>query len=452
MKNDPRAIALSILNELDATKETLDRVSEKYSDITDSWDRRDRALFNMLLFGVLRWRGRIDWLIGTFSNIPFRKIDSPVLNILRIGTYQIVYLERIPDSAAVNTAVNMAKETAPPWVVRFVNGVLRSIARKHHTATLPHKDRDLVPAISIDKSFPQRLIKRWLARYGEKETEHFCDACNKVPPITVRTNTMKTKRGLLLDELQPLAETVETTSVSPDGISMRRLKKPIPEMTPFREGLFQIQDEAAQIISILLDPQPGESILDACAGLGGKTGHIAQLMENRGSLLAIDKRPEKLKLLALEMDRLCVSIAETCRHELTRPIASTVQRSFNRILLDAPCSGLGVLRRNPDAKWSVTEKSIQQHSKNQAVFLDQVANSVITGGILVYAVCTLEPEETEDVIKEFLKQRPEFAIDSDMDGLPDPMRALMVRPGVLRTLPHRHDMDGFYAVRLKRLT
>ena len=451
MSKDPRKIALLILSKLQTTGNTLDHILESGGHETALLDKRDRALMHSIVYGVLRWRGRLDWIIGHFSKISFRKIDSTVLNILRIGAYQIVYLDRVPDSAAVNTAVEMAKETAPPWVVRFVNGVLRNIARNRDTTSFPSSHRDPVSAIATGKSFPKWLIRRWVSRFGVAETENLCDAVNSIPPITLRTNTLKTPRQSLLNDLQDCAEKIEATPVAPDGLSIWNLKTPIPEMVAFKDGRFQVQDEAAQLISLLLDPQPGESILDACAGLGGKTGHIAQLMKNCGNLIALDKNPEKLQRLTSEMDRLGVSIATTRRHDHNSPIHKVAKGPFHRVLLDAPCSGLGVLRRNPDTKWAVTEKHVKQNSKRQLLFLQNLAHLVIPSGILVYAVCTIEPEETENVVKEFLKRHPEFAIDKDTGGLPDSIRSLMDSQGILLTIPHRNHMDGFFSVRFKRI-
>jgi len=447
---DPRRLALSVINRLETEGQILDRILDDSAAQAGKLSKLDRNLFNELVFGVLRWRGRLDWTIGYFSKTPLKRIESEVLNILRMGAYQIICLTRIPDSAAVNTSVELAKSDAPQWVTGFVNGLLRRISRDHLSVTIPDSEKNPVAAIAVEKSFPQWLIRRWLDRFGVQDTSTRCDAINSIPPITVRTHTLKTTRKRLLEQLKPLVESIRETAISPDGIAFRNPKVPIPSMQPFKEGLFQAQDEAAQLVSLLLDPQPGESVLDACAGLGGKTGHLAQLMRNQGTLLATDKDEQKLKKLESEMKRLGVSIVKTCPHDFKKPLNEKQFGRFHRVLLDAPCSGIGVLRRNPDAKWSMTEKDIKRNRERQVALLSAVSGLVLPGGVLVYSVCSTEPEETESVCQEFLNRRADFTIDTDFENLPDMIRSLVRSNGYLFTSPHTDRMDGFFMVRFKR--
>jgi len=447
---DPRYLALFVLDRLETENQILDLILDDSAVQVEKLSKRDRNLFNELVFGVLRWRGRLDWIIGYFSKTPLKKIKPEVLNILRMGAYQIMYLTRIPNSAAVNTSVELAKSDAPHWVTGFVNGLLRRISREYLSVTLPDPDKNPAAAIAVAKSFPQWLIQRWLDRFGFEETTTLCDAINSIPPITLRTNTLKTTRKRLLERLKPLVESIRETAISLDGIAFRNPKVPIPSMKPFKEGLFQAQDEAAQLVSLLLDPRPGESVLDACAGLGGKTGHLAQLMRNQGTLLATDRDEQKLKKLESEMKRLGVSIVKTCLHDFKKPLNEKHSGRFHRVLLDAPCSGIGVLRRNPDAKWSMTEKDIERNRERQMDLLSAVSGLVLPGGVLVYSVCSTEPEETESVCQEFLNRRTDFTVDTDFRNLPDMIRSLVRSNGYLFTCPHTDRMDGFFIVRFKR--
>jgi len=447
---DPRYLALFVLDRLETENQILDLILDDSAVQVEKLSKRDRNLFNELVFGVLRWRGRLDWIIGYFSKTPLKKIKPEVLNILRMGAYQIMYLTRIPDSAAVNTSVELAKSDAPHWVTGFVNGLLRRISREYLSVTLPDPDKNPAAAIAVAKSFPQWLIQRWLDRFGFEETTTLCDAINSIPPITLRTNTLKTTRKRLLERLKPLVESIRETAISLDGIAFRNPKVPIPSMKPFKEGLFQAQDEAAQLVSLLLDPRPGESVLDACAGLGGKTGHLAQLMRNQGTLLATDRDEQKLKKLESEMKRLGVSIVKTCLHDFKKPLNEKHSGRFHRVLLDAPCSGIGVLRRNPDAKWSMTEKDIERNRERQMDLLSAVSGLVLPGGVLVYSVCSTEPEETESVCQEFLNRRTDFTVDTDFGNPPDMIRSLVRSNGYLFTCPHTDRMDGFFIVRFKR--
>ena len=372
------------------------------------------------------------------------------MNILRIALFQIIYLDRIPVSAAVNTSVEMAKSVTEPYVVRFINGLLRNAAKKYQQVPFPDVNKDPASALAVNKSFPKWMIERWLDRFGLKETVLLCDAINTIPPLTVRCNMLKTRRETLLKRLEKDVEKVELTDYAPGGAFFFHPKKSIPKMKAFEDGLFQVQDEASQLVTCLLNPKPGETVLDACAGLGGKTGNISQMMNNRGKLIAMDNHAKKLHRLQSEMVRLGISMVTPRTHDLNDPAVGKSINKFDRILLDAPCSGLGVLRRNPDAKWSTLEKDLIRHAKRQATFLDNLAHQVKPEGFLVYCVCSTEPEENESVIKGFLNKHKDFAIEKNPDGLPYEARSLLTGNGYLKTFPHLHNMDGFFAVCMKR--
>jgi len=480
MTNNARQTALFILNTVDKARRTLDNVLEEILDQNSPLSRRDRALVHALVYGVLRWRGRLDWIIRRFSKTPIHKINPQVMNILRLGLFQMIYLDRIPVSAAVNTSVEMAKSFAAPWVVRFINGLLRNAAREMGKGELTGNTgfNDAVSELAATKSFPAWLIKRWLNRFGREETGRLCDAVNVIPPITVRANTLKTTREHLMSAIESEVENIEAAVYAPDGVSFFNPATPVSEMKSFQDGWFQVQDEAAQLVTLLLDPQPGETVLDACAGLGGKTGHIAQMMQNQGHIVAADKDGKKLERLKSEMNRLGVSIVTTVPHDLdatshvsrlkiprcarndrgkerndrgkerndrgkerndreTSHFSLLTSHFFDRILLDAPCSGLGVLRRNPDAKWSSSEKDLKRFKERQIRFLDKLAGLLRPSGVLVYAVCSREPEENEAVVSAFLDQHPEFELEQQ---------------GQLQgAAPAVFQMDAFFSVRFKRV-
>jgi len=451
MANDARKTALYILNTLDKGNQTLDSVLEDVLEKKAHLSRRDRALLHALVYGALRWRGLLDWIIDHYSTTRMNRIDPNILNILRLGLFQIMHLSRIPVSAAVHSSVEMAKSTSSIWVVRYVNALLRKAAIGYANISLPDPEKDPVSALAVKKSFPEWLVKRWLDRFGFKETEMLCDAVNTIPPITVRTNTLNTSRDELARSLQGIVEKLDRTRYSPDGLCFFTPKTPIPEIKAFKKGGFQVQDEAAQLVALLLDPKPDETVLDACAGLGGKTGHIAQMMKNRGCIVAMDKQGEKLMRLTSEMRRLGVSIVKTRHHDLRTPGNRTHLGTFDRILLDAPCSGLGVIRRNPDIKWLLSPKQLRGQRERQATFLDNLAHLVRSSGILVYAVCSSEPEENDEIVSGFLKKHPEFAADRDPGSLSERANSLVDQHGYLRTFPHIHNMDGFFSVRFKRI-
>jgi 16S rRNA (cytosine967-C5)-methyltransferase len=450
MPFDARKAAFDTLNILDAGHLTLDAVMEDMAVDTPAVPRRERALLQALVYGVLRWRGRLDTIISRFSRTRLEKIDPKVRNILRLGLFQIIYLDRIPDSAAVNTAVNMAKAAGAPWAGGFVNALLRKAIREYPSVIFPDLKTEPVAALAASRAFPRWLIKKWLPRYGLEKTARLCDAVNTIAPLSVRTNRLKTTPQALMKSLAAETQQVKQAPYCPDGITFAHPAVPIAQLQAFKAGWFQVQDEAAQLISLLLDPQPGEMILDACAGLGGKTGHIAQLMKNKGTLIALDIDEDKLKRLEAEMQRLAVSIVSTRVHDLESFARNLQPDHFDRVLLDAPCSGLGVMRRHPDIKWRTTRKNLAPFQQRQAKLLQNVSGLVKPGGIVVYAVCSPEPEENEAVINDFLKKNMEFAIDENYGKLPDRICAQAVSAGYLRTYPDFNQMDGFFAVRLKK--
>jgi len=452
MTDITRKTALTVLNKLSQQRHFhLDRI---ITDIVDNSDlklsNRDRKFLNALVFGVLRWRGNLDWIISRHSRTPLAKIRSDVLNILRLGMYQIFFLDRVPDSAAVNTSVEMAKHAAPLWVVKYVNAVLRNAVRNRESLKLPSIKKNPSESIAIEKSFPQWLIKRWIKRFDIETCEKLCDALNVIPPITVRANTIKIQREELMEILASDAENTSLSKVSPDGVFFLRPKQSIHEFSAFKKGFFQVQDEAAQLITYLLSPKPDEMVLDACAGLGGKTGHLAQQMKNTGKIIAADQDRKKLSQLNDAMKQLSFKNVTTWVHDFKVQTKNSLYKGFDRILLDAPCSGLGVIRRNPDTKWDVSLKNLIQCGKKQLLLLENVSSLVKVGGNLVYVVCSFEPEENEMVINNFLKLHSNFEIQKEFKNLPFDFHQFIDSHGFFRSLPHLHDMDGFFAACLKR--
>jgi 16S rRNA (cytosine967-C5)-methyltransferase len=417
----------------------------------DYLSMRDRALMSAIVYGVLRWRNRLDHMIAFFSNSPLHKIQPVVLNILRLGLFQIILLDRVPNSAAVNTSVNLTRMTRNTRATGFVNALLRRAAVDAQKVPFATFQQDPLAFLTTAQSIPVWIAKRWLERFSPETIISLCEATNAIPPITLRTNTLKINRQQLLGALESEVEHLEPTKYAPHGVKIRNPQKGIPRLAAYKKGWFQVQDEAAQLVSLLLDPQPGESILDACAGMGGKTAHLAQLMRNRGTITAVDNSPRKLQQLSTEMQRLGVSIVNSACQDLQLLQEANHQESFDRILLDAPCSGLGVMRRNPDIKWNSSPERVDRLARVQEQMLENLSVRVEPGGIMVYTVCSLEPEENAAVIEGFLKKHADFVIDNrtgalSADLLPDSRSG----PG-LTTLDYINQMDGFFLARLKKL-
>lgn len=450
MPDDSRKTALSVLNLIsDNSHTTLDSAIDKFLGIQSKLSRRDKALTTAIVYGVLRWREQLDFIVRHYSKTPFKKINKSILNILRMGIFQIKFLDKIPDSAAVNTSVNLSKIYGKAWAPKYVNGILRNVTRSLKEVSFPDPHKDAALSLSIEKSFPKWLLIKWIDRFGIEDTIRLCNASNQIPSITLRVNHLKTTRDKLAKEVEKEVKQIHLTETSPLGITISGPNVSIPELKPFKKGFFQVQDEAAQLVTLLLSPQPNEKILDACAGLGGKTGHIAQMMDNKGDITAVDTIEKKLESLHLEMQRLGINIVKTHKADIGKISSTKKLGKFDKILLDAPCSGLGVIRRNPDTKWSRQKKDLIRNKRQQTLFLNSVSHLIKKSGIILYSVCSIEPEECEQVIQTFLQSNPNFMIDRQMDNDPT-LAPLINKEGYLKTYPHENEMDGFFAVRLKR--
>ncbi len=448
--NTPRWHALQLLNAMEARRVTLDALLDERRESIEALDRRDRALLQALVYGVLRWRSRLDAIIASCLSKPGHRMAPDIRNILRLGIFQLSSLDRIPPSAAVHTAVELTRETGKKPLAGFVNAVLRKAQREGVETLLSPSAADPASSLATAHAMPQWMAARWLKRFGPRDAHAFCEAMNTEAPLIGRVNTLKTTREAVRAALSAAGMNATPTPVSSDGLILADVNVPISRVPAISRGELRIQDEGAQLVTVLLDPQPGERILDACAGLGGKTGHIAQRMNNHGDVLAIDSDARRLKQLAGDMPQLGVSCVDTRCIDLNRPIPADAAAPFDRVLLDAPCSGMGVIRRNPDTKWSRRPEDLPRYAERQRRFLDHLAPLVKSSGVLVYAVCSLEPEENIEVIGDFLNHHPAFSLRPPPASLDFNRHGLVDENGCFQCTPHRHGMDGFFAATLIR--
>ena len=403
---------------------------------------RDSALATELVFGTLRWQRYLDWILAPHAKRRLPALDARVLVILRMTAYQLVFLERVPPFAAVNDAVTLAPAT--PGIKAFVNAVLRSFARRGPREREPAPPRDATDALATRCSFPTWLAARWIARYGPEDAEALMRALNERPPLTLRANTLRVTREALAARLateEGLAG--RPTRWAPEGLVVGPGGAPA-SWRAFAEGLFAVQDEASMLVARLLAPAPGATIADVCAAPGTKTTHLAQLMEDRGRVLALDPQPARLARVREAAARLGIRSIEPLDGAVAA-LAPAFREACDGVLVDAPCSNLGVLRRNPDVKWRREPAELAASAERQRGILAAAATMVKPGGRLVYATCSLEPEENEGVVAPFLAARPEFRRDPPA-AFPLPLDA----DGALRCLPHRHGTDGFTAIRFRR--
>lgn len=431
-----RELALKALDEIWQKDKKPKNVLEELSQFLD---RRDRAFLMELVYGVVRFRDTLDWALKKFLKKP-SALGRDTLNNLRLAAYQILFM-RVPQWAAVNEAVELEKKLGRPEVV---NAVLRNLLRIPETERLdfdPLRKQGPVPCIALSTSHPRWLVKRWVHRFGEEQASALAEANNRIPPLTLRVNTLKTTRDGLIKSLSGMDIQGEPTSLSPDGIKLKEFRT-YKELSGLKDS-FIVQDEASQLISCLLDPQPGERILDACAAPGGKATHVAQLMQDRGEIVAVEFDGKRVERLRENIGQFGISSIHVVQTDILNYSAN---EPFDRILLDAPCSALGVIRRNPDVKYRHSPQDLLRFRANQLNILRHVSQFLKPGGIMVYSVCSTEPEEGEDLIKEFLKESGDFyIIDTAL-----PFLQGLIKDGFLRTYPHVHDMDGFFGVRLCR--
>lgn len=396
----------------------------------------DRALARDLALGVARRLNTLDWVLSPLLTRPFASLDPSVRAALRLGAWQLLYAaDRFPAYAAVHDTVSLAG----PRAKGLVNAVLRSLQRKGR----PPEPADPVEKLGLEFSYPAWLVKRWVARWGSETAGRVMEAGNAEPPLTLRANRLKTTAGELAIQLRAEGRLAETTSLSPDGVRLGKAFS-LTDHPGFREGLFSIQDEAAQLAVQALDSRPGETILDLCAGAGGKSGHMAERMENRGRVVALDSDRARLENLRRTAARLGLGIVETVAGD-ARKAGDRWPGGFDRVLADVPCSGLGTIRRRPDIKWARAEEDVRTRLPAlQKEILLSAAKALKPGGTLVYATCSTEPEENEDVVRILLSERPDIRLD------PPPLSSSLISPdGFVRLRPDLHGTDGFFLASLR---
>ncbi len=454
-KRGARAIAHTILSEVE-THQCFANERLQYYLNCSTLDPRDRALVVELVNGVLRRRETLDWYLAQVSNRKIPGLPISVQSALRLGTYQLFFLDRIPDSAAVNESVNLLKSRrhgGNRWP-GFVNAILRQLIRTGRPLW-PDISHDPVRALSVEFSCPSWLVERWLSRFGLEETSRLCQHLLLTPPLTIRTNILQITRDQLRKKLDQRGINTSPTTISPVGLILHNPGK-ISEIPGFHQGWFYVEDEGGQLIASILDPQAGETILDACAAPGGKATHIAELMKSQGQVLAIEPSDERLALLKENTQRMGASCIQPRKgdfwgEEAERTIQLLDGYQFDRILVDAPCSGTGVLKRHPEGKWQKGLSQLEEHQARQLGILHNVSLLLRPGGTLVYSTCSIEPEENEQVIERFCSQHQDFLPQNVLSSLPPEGRDLVTGQGYFSTMGQMALMDGFFSAKLTKV-
>ena len=437
----PRGTAVKILNRVERSDAYLDRVLETEMRNTEM-NELDKGLMNEIVTGVVRWQMKIDWVLTGFFHGNFTKAETNIKNALRVALYQILFLDKVPHSAAVNESVEFIKRLRGQKVADLVNGVLRNILRNLDNIRYPDFKENKIQHLAVVESHPTWMVKRWINRFGYDETKKLLVANNERPDLTLRVNRLKIDFNYFLSQLEQ-HQIQFTRSEYLDFFVRVKHMAGIGGSDMFRLGFFVVQDESAGLVVKLLDPKPGDRVIDLCSAPGGKTTYIGELMKNVGEIVAVDRYETRLNLVKNACQRLGIANA----HYIAADAATVQTAPAERVLVDAPCSGLGILAKKPDAKWKREPEDLVNLVQTQRAILENAAKHVKPEGVLVYSTCTTEPEENFDVIKSFLTDHPEFSIEAAGQFVD----SRIVSPdGYIETFPHRNAMDGSFAIRLKK--
>ena len=433
MIDKTRELALKILYKIDKEQAYSNLVlNEEIKQNRKKLTEKDIGLISEIVYGVTTWRLTLDEIIKKYSKIKLKKISPWILNILRMGTYQIIFLDKIPKSAAVNESVNLAKRYGHSSSSNFVNAILRKMEKSDFEEFLQITDN--IERISKTTSMPEWIIKELLKSNNIEEVEQICKSSNLKPQITIRVNNLKITKKDLIKKIEEkkieYQEIDEDGNLAEDFLIIKKVKD-IENLDLFKNGYFTIQDISAGMTAKILNPQPGDLVLDACSAPGGKTTYMAELMKNKGNIEAWDIHEHRTKLVEQNAKRLGIDIINTQVKDASI-YDEKIKEKYDKILLDVPCLGIGVIKRKPDIKWQRKIEDIDEITRIQKIILEQCSKYLKQGGYLVYSTCSILKEENEDVILEFLNKNNDFEI---------------VKNGEFNIKPDEKK-DGFYICKL----
>lgn len=437
-----RGLSVKILNRVERSDSYLERLLDnemRNSELSGA----DKALLYEIVHGVARWGGRLDWVLNGFYKGQFSKAIPNLKNGLRVALYQILFLDRVPDHAAVNEAVEFVKKLQGQKPADLTNAILRNICRNKGNIRYPNPDEDLIGYLSSYYSHPTWMVKRYLTRFGREDAEKLFFTNNEKPFLTLKINALKTGP----EEFKNLLTSVNLKFCAgkylPEFFKLQNLTN-ITAWEYFQAGYFDVQDESAGLACRLLDVSPGQRVIDLCAAPGGKSTYIAGLMHNTGELVSIDKYESRVKIFEKNINRLGI----TCIKPVTSDALDYSDGEFDRVLADVPCSGTGTLSKKPDIKWKRDLLDIRKLNALQYELLNKGASLVKKDGFLVYSTCSIEPEENIDIVKKFLLEHNNFKLVNAAERFP---AELVDEYGCVQTLQHVHQMDGAFAAKLQRV-
>jgi 16S rRNA (cytosine967-C5)-methyltransferase len=440
LPSNPREAALRILHAVETRSAFSDRLLDS-AHARGGPDERGAALMHELVKGALRWRGRLDHVLDQRIHIGLSQVQPWIRNILRLGAYQLLFLDRVPVHAAVDESVKLAHKYGHPGTAGLVNSVLRRLVEERDALDIPAGDD--AESLAIWGSHPAWIVERWLQRFGAEETRALLEANNRPVPVGLRVNRLRVTREELAQTLAGQDIQTRPAALADDLLWLEASRSPA-SLKAFRDGWCTAQDESESLVARLVAPEPHDRVLDLCAAPGGKSTHLAELMNDEGEVWALERAESRVASLRNTVERLgtnCVHVVHGDGRSYTFPMP------FDRVLVDAPCSGLGVLGRRADARWRKGPEILREMVPLQIELLEAGARRARPGGVLVYSVCTFEPEETTEVAERFLADHPSFVLESAKGVLPD---QVVDESGHMRVLPHVHGCDGAFAVRFRR--
>lgn len=446
---NPRRIAYLVLIHYNDKDVFCDDVLNEYLSISPISDA-DKRLATEITYGVLKNILLLDYYISPLIKQPINKMDEEILTILRMGVYQLIFLERVPEFAIVNEAAAFAKELKGKRIAGFVNAVLRNIIRNRPQVPFPDTDEDFRSYLQIAYSHPKWLVDYLCRTYGENSAQKICEAGNLVAPITLRVNTLRVTRDEFIHQLiEAGIKDVYAGRYSPDAVYIGRIGN-LSTQNFLKEGLAVVQDESSQLVGYVIDPRQGETIIDMCSAPGGKAAHIAQLQHDKGRIIAIDIEEERLARVRDAAARLSLRSIEV-NLKTDDFIKSLGTEIADKILIDAPCSGLGTIRRRPDLRWKKSPQDIAICAKIQVELLKEAAPLLKPNGIIVYSTCTYAYEENEDVINNFLSNNSNFKIDAISFKKIKNAEEFLTKSGSIKILPYNNELDGFFITQLRKV-
>lgn len=422
---------------------TLNKYIKKYEV-----EPRDRGLLTQIVYGTIKNSLYLDHIINTYSKVKVKKMKPLIATVLRMSIYQLLYLDKVPESAVCNEAVKIVKKTRLKNLSGFVNGVLRSVIRGDKDIVMPKKGKDTVGYLSLTYSFPKWLIEKWSQELGGfEEVEKLLEAMNETPDLTIRTNTLKTTPEKLYDQLVQAGYQVEQPSFPAEGLVIKN-SSDVAKIPGFKEGLFTVQDRSSMLIPYAAGVKKGDLVLDVCAAPGGKSTHMATKMEDEGQVIARDVYAHKLDLIEETCKRLGLKSVKTELKDAMLLDKNLIGKA-DVVLVDAPCSGLGIINKKPDIKLTKSQEDLDDLQNVQQEILLKASQYVKDQGTLIYSTCTLNKKENEEMVDWFIKNQP-FKLESLEGYLPDKVDCDTMRDGYVRLTPHQHDTDGFFIARMVR--